>query len=123
MLQMGGSDQWGNILAGVELIRKSRQKTAFGITYKLITKSDGSKMGKTAGNAVWLDPKKTSSYEYYQFWMSTDDRDVERFLSLFTFLPMPEIKQVNKLIDAELNQEKKSWRLRALVWPTAGKLP
>ena len=106
MLQMGGSDQWGNILAGVELIRKSRQKTAFGITYKLITKSDGSKMGKTAGNAVWLDPKKTSFYEYYQFWMSTDDRDVERFLSLFTFLPMPEIKQVNKLIDAELNQAK-----------------
>ncbi len=106
MLQMGGSDQWGNILAGVELIRKTRQKTVFGITYKLITKSDGSKMGKTAGNAVWLDPEKTSPYEYYQFWMNTDDRDVERFLSLFTFLPMPEIRQVNNLVDAELNQVK-----------------
>ena len=106
MLQMGGSDQWGNILAGVELIRKSRQKTAFGITYKLITKSDGSKMGKTAGNAVWLDPDKTSPYDYYQFWMGTDDRDVERFLSLFTFLPMPEINRVSQLVDAQLNQAK-----------------
>ncbi|MCG8552938.1 MAG: tyrosine--tRNA ligase [Desulfobacterales bacterium] len=105
-LQMGGSDQWGNILAGVELIRKSRQKTGFGITYKLITKSDGSKMGKTAGNAVWLDPEKTSPYEYYQFWMNTDDRDVARFLSLFTFLPMPEIRQVSNLVDGELNQAK-----------------
>lgn len=106
MLQMGGSDQWGNILAGVELVRKITQKTVFGITYKLITKSDGSKMGKTAGNAVWLDPIKTSPYEYYQFWMTTDDRDVGRFLSLFTFLPMPEIRQVNNLVDAELNQAK-----------------
>ncbi|EIM63220.1 tyrosine--tRNA ligase [Desulfobacter postgatei] len=105
-LQMGGSDQWGNILAGVELVRKSRQKTVFGITYKLITKSDGSKMGKTAGNAVWLDPERTSPYEYYQFWMNTDDRDVERFLSLFTFLPMPEIRQVINLVDGELNQAK-----------------
>lgn len=105
-LQMGGSDQWGNILAGVELVRKSRQKTAFGITYKLITKSDGSKMGKTAGNAVWLDPEKTSPYEYYQFWMNTDDRDVERFLALFTFLPLPEIRQVGRLVDGELNQTK-----------------
>ncbi|WP_320041561.1 tyrosine--tRNA ligase [uncultured Desulfobacter sp.] len=105
-LQMGGSDQWGNILAGVELVRRSRQKTAFGITYKLITKSDGSKMGKTAGNAVWLDPEKTSPYEYYQFWMNTDDRDVARFLSLFTFLPMPEIRQVSNLVDGELNQAK-----------------
>jgi tyrosyl-tRNA synthetase len=105
-LQMGGSDQWGNILAGVELVRKSRQKTAFGITYKLITKSDGSKMGKTAGNAVWLDPNKTSPYEYYQFWMNTDDRDVARFLSLFTFLPLPEIRQVARLVDGQLNQAK-----------------
>ena len=105
-LQMGGSDQWGNILAGVELVRKSRHKTAFGITYKLITKSDGSKMGKTAGNAVWLDPEKTSPYEYYQFWMNTDDRDVARFLALFTFLPQPEIRRVALLTDGELNQAK-----------------
>ena len=105
-LQMGGSDQWGNILAGVELIRKSRHETAFGITYKLITKSDGSKMGKTAGNAVWLDPEKTSPYEYYQFWMNTDDRDVARFLALFTFLPLPEISHVAQLTDGEINQAK-----------------
>jgi tyrosyl-tRNA synthetase len=105
-LQMGGSDQWGNILAGVELVRKRRHETAFGITYKLITKSDGSKMGKTAGNAVWLDPEKTSPYEYYQFWMNTDDRDVARFLALFTFLPLPEIRQVAQLTDGELNLAK-----------------
>lgn len=103
MLQMGGSDQWGNILAGVDLVRKTRQRTVFGITFKLITKSDGSKMGKTAGGAVWLDPKKTSPYEYYQFWMNTDDRDVSRFLSLFTFLPMNEIKRIQPLTGAELN--------------------
>ena len=106
MLQMGGSDQWGNILAGVDLIRKTRQRTVFGITFKLITKSDGSKMGKTAGGAVWLDPKKTSPYEYYQFWKNTDDRDVARFLSLFTFLPMDEIERLQTLSGAELNSAK-----------------
>ncbi|GAB6146944.1 tyrosine--tRNA ligase [Desulfocicer niacini] len=106
MLQMGGSDQWGNILAGVDLIRKTRQETVFGITFKLITKSDGSKMGKTASGAVWLDPEKTSPYDYYQFWMNTDDRDVVRFLSLFTFLPMAEIDHISSLSDARLNQAK-----------------
>jgi len=105
-LQMGGSDQWGNILAGVDLIRKTGQGQAFGITFKLITKSDGTKMGKTAGGAVWLDPRKTAPYDYYQFWMNTDDQDVPKFLSLFTFLPMGEIRQVEALCGSQLNQAK-----------------
>lgn len=105
-LQMGGSDQWGNIVAGIELIRKVRQETVFGITFPLITTSGGAKMGKTAEGAVWLDPGKTSPYEYYQYWINTDDRDVVRFLSLFTFLPMKEIKKVEKLKGADLNSAK-----------------
>ncbi len=106
MLQMGGSDQWGNIVAGVELVRRTRQKTVFGITFKLITKSDGSKMGKTASGAVWLDPKKTSPYDYYQFWVNTDDQDVAKFMALFTFLPMDEIKQLETVTGADLNSAK-----------------
>ncbi len=102
-LQMGGSDQWGNIVAGVELVRKVRQETAFGITFPLITTSSGAKMGKTAEGAVWLDPKRTSPYDYYQYWINTDDRDVLRFLSLFTFLPMDEIRNLEKLNGADLN--------------------
>ncbi|MCP4114020.1 MAG: tyrosine--tRNA ligase [Desulfobacteraceae bacterium] len=105
-LQMGGSDQWGNIVAGVELVRKMRRETVFGITFQLITKSDGTKMGKTAGGAVWLDPEKTSPYEYFQFWVNTDDRDVARFLALFTFLPLEEIEMVKNLEGAELNSAK-----------------
>jgi len=105
-LQMGGSDQWGNILAGVELIRRVRQKTAFGITFPLITTSGGAKMGKTAEGAVWLDPDKTSPYDYYQYWVNTDDRDVARFLALFTFLPMKEIRDIKKLSGADLNNAK-----------------
>jgi tyrosyl-tRNA synthetase len=102
-LQMGGSDQWGNIVAGIELIRRMRQQTAFGITFPLITTSSGDKMGKTVKGAVWLDPARTSPYEYYQFWVNTDDRDVARFLALFTFLPMDEIRAVEKLEDEKLN--------------------
>jgi len=105
-LQMGGSDQWGNILAGVELIRRVRQKTAFGITFPLITTSGGAKMGKTAEGAVWLDSDKTSPYDYYQYWVNTDDRDVARFLALFTFLPMKEIRDIKKLSGADLNNAK-----------------
>ncbi len=105
-LQMGGSDQWGNIVAGVELIRRMRQETAFGITFPLITTSSGAKMGKTAKGAVWLDKERTSPYDYYQFWVNTDDRDVERFLALFTFLPMDEVQQVGGLEGAELNVAK-----------------
>ena len=102
-LQMGGSDQWGNIVAGIELIRRVRQETAFGITFPLITTSGGAKMGKTAAGAVWLDAGRTSPYEYYQYWVNTDDRDVQRFLSLFTFLPMAEVQEVVRLDGADLN--------------------
>ena len=84
LLQMGGSDQWGNIVAGIDLVRRVRQQTAFGITFPLITTSSGIKMGKTHAGAVWLDPERTSPYEYYQFWVNTEDGDVVRFLSLFT---------------------------------------
>ncbi len=102
-LQMGGSDQWGNIVAGIELIRKMRQETAFGITFRLITTASGAKMGKTAKGAVWLDPDRTSPYEYFQFWMNTDDKDVHRFLKLFTFLSLHEIDATADLADEALN--------------------
>ena len=105
-IQMGGSDQWGNIVAGVELIRRVSQGAAFGITFPLITTSGGEKMGKTAKGAVWLDAEKTSPYDYYQYWINTDDRDVSRFLALFTFLPMSEIRQIDKLSGADLNSAK-----------------
>jgi tyrosyl-tRNA synthetase len=105
-LQMGGSDQWGNIVAGIELIRRVSQKTAFGVTFPLITTSSGEKMGKTAKGAVWLDPARTSPYDYYQYWVNTDDRDVARFLALFTFLPMTEINKIETLQDADLNSAK-----------------
>jgi len=105
-LQMGGSDQWGNIVAGIDLIRRVRGETAFGITFPLITTSSGAKMGKTASGAVWLDPDRTSPYDYFQFWVNTDDRDVTRFLALFTFLPMVEIEAVNRLEGADLNAAK-----------------
>ncbi len=106
MLQMGGSDQWGNIVAGIDLIRRTQNKTAFGITFPLITTSTGIKMGKTHKGAVWLDPERTPPYEYYQFWINTDDADVVRFLSLFTFLPMSEINKVKLLHGSELNAAK-----------------
>ena len=106
-LQMGGSDQWGNIVAGVELVRRVRQQTVFGITFPLVTTSSGEKMGKTAKGAVWLDPDRTSPYEYYQYWINTDDRDVARFMALFTFLPMAEIREIEKLSGAELNSAKR----------------
>lgn len=105
-LQMGGSDQWGNILAGIELVRRKRRETVFGITFPLIVTSSGAKMGKTAEGAVWLDPERTAPYEYYQFWINTDDRDVARFMALFTFLPMDEVRTIEKLKDADLNSAK-----------------
>jgi tyrosyl-tRNA synthetase len=103
---MGGSDQWGNIVSGIDLIRRMRGQTAFGITFPLITTSSGAKMGKTASGAVWLDSERTSPYDYYQFWINTDDRDVARFLALFTFLPMAEIGDVETLEGAALNDAK-----------------
>jgi tyrosyl-tRNA synthetase len=105
-LQMGGSDQWGNIVAGIDLIRRMRSETAFGITFPLLTTSSGAKMGKTATGAVWLDGERTSPYDYYQFWVNTDDRDVARFLALFTFLPMEEVRVIETLEGAELNSAK-----------------
>jgi len=106
LLQMGGSDQWGNIVAGIDLVRRTLGKQAFGITFPLITTASGIKMGKTHKGAVWLDPERFSPYEYYQFWVNTDDLDVARFLALFTFIPMEEIESVKKLTGADLNQAK-----------------
>jgi tyrosyl-tRNA synthetase len=106
LLQMGGSDQWGNIVSGIDLVRRVLNKQAFGITFPLITTSSGIKMGKTHKGAVWLDPERTSPYDYYQYWINTDDADVEKFLALFTFLPMAEIEKVRELEGAEINSAK-----------------
>jgi tyrosyl-tRNA synthetase len=96
-LQIGGSDQWGNITAGMELIRKSEENAkAFGLTIPLVTKADGTKFGKTEGGAIWLDSEKTSPYEFYQFWINTDDRDVVKYLKFFTFLSHEEILALEK---------------------------
>ncbi len=105
-LQMGGSDQWGNIVAGIDLTRRTLGKQAFGITFPLITTASGIKMGKTHKGAVWLDAQRFSPYEYYQFWVNADDADVARFLALFTFLPMEEIDQANHLKGVDLNKAK-----------------
>src|SRR5688500_17500942 len=92
-VQMGGDDQWGNIVAGVDLTRRVERADVFGITFPLLTTARGEKMGKTAGGAIWLDPERLSPYEFYQYWINCDDRDVERFLALFTFLPMDEVRR------------------------------
>jgi tyrosyl-tRNA synthetase len=101
-LQIGGSDQWGNITAGLEFIRKSgEEERAFGLTMPLVTKSDGTKFGKTESGTIWLDPDKTTPYEFYQFWVNTDDKDVIKFLKYFTFLSHDEIKQLEEELKAE----------------------
>ena len=108
-LQIGGSDQWGNITAGLELIRRANvdvETKAYGLTVPLITKADGTKFGKTAGGAVWLDPEKTTPYEFYQFWINTDDRDVIRFLKFFTFLSLDEIAELEKEVEERPEQRK-----------------
>ena len=105
-IQMGGSDQWGNIVAGIDLVRKVEQSAVFGITFPLITTSTGAKMGKTAAGAVWLDAARTSPYDFYQYWINTDDKDVARFLALYTFLPMSEIRPVSEMAGADLNLAK-----------------
>lgn len=96
LLQLGGSDQWGNITSGIELMRRERDVQGFALTMPLITKADGTKFGKSEGNAVWLDAKKTTPYEFYQFWINTDDRDVIKFLKYFTFLSLDEIAEIEK---------------------------
>ena len=97
VLQLGGDDQWGNILAGVDLVRRIEGKRVHGLTFPLLTTAGGAKMGKTAGGAVWLDPNRTSPYQFYQYWINIDDRDVERFLAYFTFLPMDEVRRLGSL--------------------------
>jgi len=106
-LQMGGDDQWGNILAGTDLIRREEGGDAHGLTSPLLATADGKKMGKTAQGAVWLDGSMTSPYDFYQYWINVDDRDVERFLKLFTFLPLDEISRLSRLQGAELREAKK----------------
>lgn len=106
-LQMGGDDQWSNIIAGVELIRRKEAKPAFGITFTLLTTSEGKKMGKTEKGALWLDPEKTSPYDFYQYWRNVNDADVERCLALLTFLPMDEVRRLGALEDQAINEAKK----------------
>ena len=106
LIQMGGSDQWGNIVAGIDLVRRLEGKQAYGMTFPLMMTADGKKMGKTEKGAVWLDPERTPPYEYYQFWINTDDRDVRRFLALFTFLPMEEVEKYGGLKGAEIRKAK-----------------
>jgi tyrosyl-tRNA synthetase len=105
-LQMGGSDQWGNIVQGVELGRRMCDAQLFGLTSPLITTSSGAKMGKTAAGAVWLSPNRLSPYDYWQFWRNTEDGDVGRFLRMFTDLPLEEVSRLEKLKDAEINTAK-----------------
>ena len=105
-LELGGSDQWSNILGGVDLIRRKEQKPAYGLTFKLLTTSEGIKMGKTMKGAVWLDPEKTSPYEFYQYWRNIEDVKVEECLGLLTFLPMYEVRRLGALEGAQINQAK-----------------
>ncbi|HWU48241.1 MAG TPA: tyrosine--tRNA ligase [Asticcacaulis sp.] len=107
VLQMGGSDQWGNIVNGVELTRRMNAAPAFGLTTPLLTTASGAKMGKTASGAVWLNADMLSSYDYWQYWRNAEDRDVGRFLRLFTELPLDEIKRLEALQGAEINEAKK----------------
>lgn len=110
-LQIGGSDQWGNIVSGGDLIRRTQGKTVHGMTIPLITKSDGTKFGKTASGAVWLDPEKTSPYAFYQFWLNTDDRDAIPFLKYFTFLSLSEIEQIEEQLIKQPEQRHAQKRL------------
>lgn len=105
-LQLGGDDQWSNIISGADLIRRVEGEPAFGMTFTLLTTSEGKKMGKTQSGAVWLDPEKTSPYDFYQYWRNIDDADVEKCLSLLTFLPMDEVKRLGALEGSEINKAK-----------------
>ena len=106
IMQLGGNDQWSNIIAGVELIRRKLGKPAYGMTFQLLTNSEGVKMGKTVSGAVWLDPEKTSPYEFYQYWRNVGDKDVEKCLALLTFLPMDEVRRLGALEGSEINKAK-----------------
>lgn len=106
VLELGGDDQWSNIIGGVELVRKKENKEVFGMTFALLTNSEGKKMGKTERGAIWLDANKTSPYDFYQYWRNIDDKDVIKCLKMLTFLPMNEINELEKLEGQELNKAK-----------------
>ena len=106
-MELGGDDQWSNIIAGINLVRKKKQETVYGMTCTLLTNSEGKKMGKTAKGALWLDPEKTTPHEFYQYWRNVDDADVEKCLALLTFLPMDEVRRLGALEGAEINEAKK----------------
>jgi tyrosyl-tRNA synthetase len=112
-LQVGGSDQWGNITAGADLIRRTRGEEAWGLTWPLLTKADGTKYGKSEAGNVWLDPRKTRPYEFFQFWMQTDDRDVGRYLRLFTDLSREEIEALD-VVTVERPQDREAQRTLAI---------
>ena len=106
-LEMGGNDQWSNMLGGADLVRRLEKEKAFACTFQLLLTHDGRKMGKTEAGALWLDPVKTSPYQFYQYWRNVDDKDVEKCLALLTFLPMDEVRRLGALKDAEINEAKK----------------
>ncbi len=116
-MELGGDDQWSNILGGLELVRRVEGEEVYGMTFTLLTTSEGKKMGKTQGGAVWLDPKKTSPYDFYQYWRNVGDQDVIRCLKMLTFLPMDEIRELEKLEGQEINTAKKilAYEVTALV--------
>ncbi len=116
-MQFGGNDQWSNMLGGTELIRRKLGKDAHAMTITLLTDAQGNKMGKTAGNAVWLDPNKTSPYEFYQYWRNVDDADVIKCIRLLTFLPLEQIDELSRWEGSQLNQAKEilAWELTAMV--------
>ena len=106
VMELGGDDQWSNIIGGVELLRKKEGKEVYGMTFTLLTTSEGKKMGKTEKGAVWLDAEKTSPFDFYQYWRNVDDADVIRCLKILTFLPLSEIEELSKLSGSELNRAK-----------------
>lgn len=105
-LQLGGDDQWSNIISGADLVRRVEGQSAYGMTFTLLTNSEGNKMGKTVSGAVWLDPEKTSPYDFYQYWRNVNDADVEKCLALLTFIPMDEVRRLGSLEGAEINKSK-----------------
>ena len=105
-MQFGGNDQWSNIIGGVELIRRKLGKSAYGMTFKLLVNSEGKKMGKTESGALWLDPDKTSPFDFYQYWRNVNDQDVEKCLALLTFLPMEQVRELGQRQDESINESK-----------------
>ena len=116
-LEMGGDDQWSNIIGGVELVRKCDKKQAYGMTFGLLLTSEGKKMGKTESGAVWLDPEKTSPYEFYQYWRNVADADVIKCMKMLTFVPLEEIAEMEKAEGSELNavKERLAYEVTALI--------